>query len=487
MISSLKPLLAGLCILAILSVWSQAEVREFTSSSGQKIVATVLEVKDGKVTIQRKDGRTFTAAISLFSPADQEFFNQWKPAGTSAGSSSDWYQWRGPNRNAISDESGLMSAWEDSGPSLLWRNRGLGSGMSSLVISGDHFFTMGQIDGKTMILCRKLEDGSEVWSTPIGTGEPNCTPTVDPESGLVFGLSKKGELACLNTEDGSLVWSTDFQRDFGGQMMSGWGYSESPLVDGDRLICSPGGDEALLAALDKRTGETIWKTRAPDGDLGPAGKAGAGYGSIVISNGAGIKHYVQLVGRGLVGVSAEDGRLLWNYNRIANGTANVPTPIVSGDLVFGSTGYNDGGSALLELRKRGNSGVSANERYYKSNRELQNHHGGMILLGEHLYLGHGHNNGFPACIELESGEALWEIDRGPGSGSAAIVYADGHLYFRYQDHTMALFEANPNELKLKGTFKIASSNKESWPHPVIQDGKLYLRDQDEILCYDIKG
>lgn len=487
MIPVTKTSFIAVLVLNGLLLTSQAEVREFTSSSGVKIVATVLDVSDGKATIQREDGRKFTAPLSLFSPEDQEFFKNWKPAASPTGTSSDWYQWRGPERNAISTESGLLSEWPESGPELLWRNRGLGAGMSSLVISGDHFFTMGQVNGSAMILCRKLEDGSEVWSTAIGSDEPNCTPTVDPESGLVYGLTKKGELACVNIETGEIVWSKDYTSDFGGKMMSTWGYSESPLVDGDKLICTPGGDEALLAALDKKTGETIWMTRAPDGDLGSAGKAGAGYGSIVISHGAGVKQYVQLVGRGLVSVSAEDGRLLWNYNRIANGTANVPTPIVSGDFVFGSSGYNDGGSALLELRKRGNTGVSATEKYYKDNRELQNHHGGMILVGEHIYMGHGHNNGFPVCVELESGDPTWEIDRGPGSGSAAIVYADGHLYFRYQDHKMALFEANPDELKLKGTFQIASSNKQSWPHPVIQDGKLYLRDQDEILCYDIKG
>ena len=163
----------------------------------------------------------------------------------------------------------------------------------------------------------------------------------------------------------------------------------------------------------------------------------------------------------------------------------MPTPLISGDYVFGSSGYRDGGSALLKLRRSGNAGVSANEEYYVEANDLQNHHGGMILIGEHVYLGHAHNQGFPACVELTSGKHLWEIDRGPGSGSAAIVYAEGHLYFRYEDHTMALFEANPQEMKLKGTFRIESGQGKSWAHPVIQDGKLYLRNQDELLCYDI--
>lgn len=265
-------------------------------------------------------------------------------------------------------------------------------------------------------------------------------------------------------------------------MMSGWGYAESPLIDGDKLICTPGGNQAMMVALDKRTGEPIWRTEVPD--LGSRGKDGAGYSSPVVSNGAGVRQYVQLVGRGLIGVSADDGRLLWAYNRIANDTANIPTPISTGDYVFTSTGYQTG-AALLRLR-RGQSGVTADEVYFLDHTKLQNHHGGMIQIGECLYCGHGHNAGFPLCIHLPTGRDVWRPGRGPGSKSAAVSYADGHLYFRYEDATMALVEATPDEYRLKGTFQIASHNAESWPHPVISGGRLYLRDQDELHCYDLR-
>ena len=406
----------------------------------------------------------------------------------SATAADDWAQWRGPNRNGISTETGLLKEWTGDGPELLWRTKGLGSAMSSVSISDGRIYTLGEKGGKTFLHCRGLDDGAEIWSTEVGGGgQPNCTPTVDAEAALVFSVSRGGDLSCVNAKSGEEVWRKNFGADFGGKMMSGWGYSESPLVDGDRLICTPGAQDGILAALEKSSGEVIWKTDVSGEDLGSAGGNGAAYGSIVISNGGGVKQYVQLVGRGLIGVAAEDGRFLWNYNRIANGTANVPTPLIKDDYVFGSTGYGDGGSALLQLSKSGSKGVKVREVYYKGSKDLQNHHGGMILIGDHIYMGHGHNNGLPACVKLRNGEDEWERERGAGSGSAAIVFADGHLFFRYENHVMAMIEATPDEYRLKGQFKIASSNSQSWPHPVILDGKLYLRDQDELLVYDIKG
>lgn len=392
----------------------------------------------------------------------------------------EWSRWRGPNGDGVSFEKGLLTTWPDDGPPLLWKTDGLGGGFSSVAIAGGRIYTLGDKDGCTLH-CRKLDDGSEIWATRIGSGGANCTPTVDGE--FVYGLSKEGDLACVRTDNGQLVWSKNFRSDFDSRDTPGWGYSESPLVDGDRLICTPGSDRALLAALDKRTGQVIWTTEST-GMLGDKGHPGAGYSSVVISNAAKTKQYVTLVGRGVVGVDAATGKLLWHYAGIANGTANIPTPIIAGDFVFCSSGYGDGGTALLRIAKNGKQFV-ANEVYYLRANEVQNHHGGMIRIGEYAYMGHGHNNGFPLCLHIPSGKVAWKPGRGPGSESAAVAFADGHLYFRYQDGTMALIEANPKEYKLKGKFKIATHNGESWPHPVIAGGKLYLRDQDELLCYDI--
>lgn len=395
----------------------------------------------------------------------------------------EWSRWRGPNGDGISLETGLLDSWPEDGPPLLWRVQGLGSGYASVAIAGGKIFTMGDKQGKDHIVCLNQDDGAVLWSTPIGPGGgPNCTPTVDGQ--LVFALSRNGDLACCKAEDGSIVWSKNYERDFGVEGQPSWGFSESPLVDGDRLICTPGNNDSLLAALDKKTGETIWTTKVSGDQLGNRGHDGAGYSSVVIGNAGGVKQYVTLVGKGVVGVDAQSGKLLWVYPNVANGTASIPTPIVAGDYVFCSSGYG-AGSALIKLNK-GRAGFDVQEVYFLNGDKMQNHHGGMIQKDGFVYCGHGHNNGFPLCINGKNGQDAWRVGRGPGSGSAAIAYADGHLYFRYQDATMALIEATPKEYKLKGEFKIASHNGESWPHPVIAGGKLYLRDQDELLCYDVK-
>lgn len=394
----------------------------------------------------------------------------------------EWSRWRGPAGDGLSRETGLLDSWPAEGPPLAWRTKGLGGGYASVAIAGGKIYTLGERGSRTSLICRKVEDGSEVWQTEVGGGDgPNCTPTVDGE--LVFGLTHGGDLFCCNAGTGELIWTKSFTRDFDGQVPT-WGYSESPLVDGDWLICTPGSREALLVALDKRTGEVQWKTEVPAGKLSGRGHDGAGYSSVVVGQPAGVKQYITLVGKGVVGVDAATGKLLWEYDSVANGTASIPTPIVAGDHVFCSSGYGTG-SALIKVN-RAAEGFGVEEVYFLPANKMQNHHGGMIQKDGFVYCGHGHNEGFPLCIDGRSGKEAWRPGRGPGSGSAAVAYADGHLYFRYQDGTMALIEANPKAYKLKGKFKLASRNGESWPHPVIAGGKLYIRDQDELLCYDIR-
>lgn len=393
----------------------------------------------------------------------------------------EWPQWRGPGRDGISAEKGLLDHWPEEGPPLVWKVEGLGEGFSSVAIADGKIFTMGSSGDGVRLIARSVKDGQELWATPVADGSaPNSTPTVDGD--LVFCLSHSGELACVKTDNGEVVWKTNFVQDFGGGV-PGWGYSESPLVDGDRLIATPGSADAGIVAFDKRTGEIVWKAKLPQSIAG-GGHGGAGYASVVISHGGGIKQYVQLMGGGAIGVAADTGRVLWEYPRIANGTANIPTPLIEGDFVFCSSGYGTG-AALLQLSPKGD-GVQAKELYFLSGDQMQNHHGGMILRDGYIYCGHGHNQGFPICIKMQTGKAAWGPSRGPGGGSAAVVYADGHFYFRYEDGIMALVEATPEKFVLKGKFEIASKLGQSWPHPVIAAGKLYLRDQDVLLCYDIR-
>ncbi len=481
------------------STANAADERTWTDITGKyKIKAELVDVDDDSVKLRQTDGKEISVPLKKLSGPDRSWIARYRRQQRSSstasprdrGSRSDggstlvslgeWPRWRGVANDGISQETGLLQSWDGSGPPLNWSSRGLGKGYSSIVISDGKLFTMGKKGNSTKLICASAEDGSVIWEVNVGgTKDPNCTPTVDPDSGLVFGMSFEGTLVCADIEKGSEVWRTDFASDFGGRMMSMWGYSESPLVDGDRLICTPGSDSGVLAALDKRTGRVIWRT--------PMREGSAGYASPVISNGGGVKQYVTLVGKGLIGVRANDGAMLWHYPGVANTTANVPTPVVSGDYVFGSSGYNDGGSVLLKLSPAGRNSVRYNEVYYKRNSEVQNHHGGMVLIGEHLYMGHGHNNGFPMCLHLPTGRKMWGPSRGAGEGSAAIVAADGHLYFRYENAVMALIEATPQGYNLKGSFQIKSRNGKSWAHPVISNKKLYLRDQDELHCYDIAG
>lgn len=399
----------------------------------------------------------------------------------------DWPQWQGPERNSYCKETGLLSTWPENGPPLAWKAKGLGIGYSGPAVSAGRIFGMGSHSDDEFVWALDEANGKELWSVGIadklakvssnGDG-PRCTPTVDGDKLYVLGVG--GDLVCIKVADGAILWRKNLKKDFNGKMMSSWGFSESLLVDGDKLICTPGSDEAALVALNKKTGEVIWKAAVPSA-------GGAGYSSVVIAEVGGVRQYIQFLGKskGLIGVRAKDGKFLWNYTKIANGTANIPTPIIRGDLVLCTTGYRDGGTALLRLAPDGD-GTKVEEVYQHPGTVFQNTHGGLVIVGDHIYGGHGHNQGAPICVELMTGKIVWK-ERGAGGGSAAILYADGNLYMRFDDGTMALVEASPKGYNLKAKFKLPDkSNARSWPHPVIANGKLYIRDQDTLLCFDVK-
>ncbi len=368
----------------------------------------------------------------------------------------DWPQWRGPNRDGVCQEKGLLQQWPNGGPKLLWEISGLGPGYSTVSLAQGKLYTMGdrKVGGEKAqyVYAFDVATQKELWAAQVGTPHddgPRCAPTVD-----------------------------------GGAENPGWRFSESPLVDGDRLLCTPGGHKAVLAALNKKTGEVLWQCAMPD--IGSNGKDEAGYSSIVISQGAGVKQYVQLTNEGVVGVSAE-GKFLWGYNRVANGVANIPTVVIEGDYVFTSTAYQTG-SALLKLVPDG-GGVKAQEVYWLDKNKFQNHHGGFVKVGDYIYGGHDHNKGKPTCIEMKTGKIMWQADQ-PGGGSGCVLYADGNLYFRYENGLVALVEATPEKYNLKGTFTPPDrpgASGAAWSHPVISDGKLYLRHADVLFCYDVKA
>ncbi|CAM2066236.1 PQQ-like beta-propeller repeat protein [Sulfidibacter corallicola] len=402
----------------------------------------------------------------------------------------DWPQWRGPDRTGIAPAKNLLTQWPKDGPPLVWRNQGLGNGYSSLAIHGDAIFTMGDIGEKQYVVAASRKDGSVLWKTEVGKawvdqyGGTRSTPTYNDNH--IYSISTEGLLTCLAAKTGKVVWKKHLKREFGGFMAAGndweWKFSESPLVDGDRVVVTPGSKDALIVALNKKTGAEIWRTKQPD--MGEKGADGAAYASIVIGNALGIKQYVTLTGRGAVGIAAADGKFLWGYNRIANKVANIPTPIVEGNHVFVSTGYGTG-AALLEIVREGD-GTAAKEVYFLEANKMQNHHGGMIYHKGHIFAGTAHNKGFPICLDMKSGDIKWGPVRNEGKGSAALSMADGHLYFRYQNGLMVLVEATTDEYREKGSFMIPEVKNFSWSHPVIAGDKLYLREQDKLYCYDLK-
>lgn len=390
----------------------------------------------------------------------------------------DWPQFRGPGRDGVSAATGLARSWPATGPAVAWKAEGLGEGFSSVSVAGNLICTMGDIGAQCHVVGIDRETGKVLWKTPIGRDGgnykgPRCTPTQN--AGRIYALAQHGDLVCLNGKDGKLIWKKDLVKDFGG-MAGGWNYTESPLIDGNRLICTPGGRLASMVCLDKATGRLAWRS--------PIGEA-AGYSSIVISNACGVKQYVQLLSNGLAGVRASDGALLWRYgekDHFKGNTANIPTPIIRGDEVFASAGYGRG-AGLVKLTRAG-SGIKATEVYF--NRELTNKHGGVVALGDFVY-GDADDRGTPQCAEWATGKVAWKRPMArQGRGSASITAADGMLVVRYQDGWVHLVEAGADKpYKELASFKIANSDTNSWAHPVVLDGKLYLREKGVLWCHDI--
>ena len=404
----------------------------------------------------------------------------------------DWPQWRGPDGTNHSSETGLFEKWGSRGPRLNWTAEGLGSGYATVTVADGKIFTSGDSESAQFISAYSL-DGKQIWTKDI-TDEPpkhpyqgsRTTPTY--HDGKLYVVSSDGAISCLDAKFGRKVWSKNFDL-WNGKMMSSWGYSESPLVDGDNVICTPGGDTGMVVALNLETGEQTWACTLPDygEELGINGKSlldGAGYSSAVISNGGGVRQYVQLVGRGLIGIRASDGKLLWRYRKVANGVANIPTPIVDGDHIFTSTAYNTG-SALLKLGSF-SDGVDVEEVYWLDGRTFQNKLGGMTLVDGHIYCGHGNGSGLPVCLEMKSGEIKWGPLRAKGKGESSLVYADGHLVWRRQDGHVILTKAHAGAMDVVSSFKPAYQEDNSWAQPVIAGGVMYLREQDKLMAYELK-
>jgi outer membrane protein assembly factor BamB len=384
----------------------------------------------------------------------------------------DWPQWQGPNRTRISSETGLLKEWPAAGPAVMWTANGLGAGYGSMAIAGDRVFVQSIRGSNSVVVALNRADGKEVWSKALGSSGsndrgsgPRGTPAVDGDR--LYVLTENGDLACLKT-DGTAVWQRNILRDFGGSQIR-WLISESPLVDGAHVIVSPGGPGAGMVKLDKMTGKTVWTSK----DLSD----NAGYSSVIVADVQGVRTYMTFTAAAGVGVRASDGKLMFRYPNAANRTANIATPVFSNNKVFFTSAYGTGGG-LLDLTVQ-NGEVSAKEVYFTTN--MKNHHGGVVLVGGYLY---GFNDAILTCLEFATGNLMWR-DRSVGKGS--VTFADGSLYIQSENNVVGLAEATPSGYREKGRFNIPDKGLPSWAHPVVSDGRLYVRNQDTLLVYDIKG
>jgi outer membrane protein assembly factor BamB len=384
----------------------------------------------------------------------------------------DWPQWRGRDRTGMSAETGLLKQWPAGGPPVVWTAQNLGVGYGSISVSGDRVFVQGLRDRQSIVSALNRTTGQGLWSKALGPGGendrgsgPRSTPTVDGDR--LYVLTENGDLACLK-HDGSAVWQRNILKDFGARNIP-WLISESPLVDGANVIVSPGGRGASMVALDKMTGRTVWTSR----DLSDE----AGYASPIVADIQGVRTIMTLTSEAGVGVRASDGKLMWRHRAVANNTANAATPVFFNNKVFYSSNYGTGG-ALLDLTAE-NGEVRAREVYFT--REMQNHHGGIVLVNNYLY---GYNNSNLTCLDFATGKMAW---RNRAVGKGAISYADGQLYIVGEDHVVGLADADPSGYREKGRFQLRDFGSPSWAHPVVSDGRLYIRNHTTLASYDIRA
>ncbi|HTI71961.1 MAG TPA: PQQ-binding-like beta-propeller repeat protein [Candidatus Limnocylindria bacterium] len=542
----------------------------------------------------------------------------------------DWPQWQGPERTAHSKETGLLKEWPKAGPPNAWTVKGLGGGDSTPSVADGRIYGMSNRGNDEFVWALSEKDGKELWAVKIAPAPaqnwpqskegPSATPTVDGDKLYVMGLA--GNLVCLQSADGKMVWQRSLTADFGGKSPM-WSFRESPLVDGDKVICTPGGDEATMVALNKRNGETIWKSFVPDragggapqnrgpggngpsmmqmnpllaaldkdhnkeisadevgaapavlltldkdqdgklaedevspqrGDGGGQGNrarprrglsamrmlktlsaldadengvideaeiknsvaalqkldvnhdgklteeevgmkfmgpqnTGAAYSSPIAIEFGGQRQYVQLLAMTVAGISAADGKLLWRYDKPANGMRiNISTPIYNDGQVFASSAYGAGGG-LARLSNNANGDFSAEEAWFS--KSMENHHGGVILHDGALFGANGGNGGgYLACLDFKTGEVLWnEADRERRRVTkGSVAFADDRIYYRTEEGPIVLIEPSRKEYLERGRFdQPERTDKPAWAHPVIANGKLYIRDQDTLFCYDIKA
>jgi len=395
----------------------------------------------------------------------------------------DFPQWRGPHRDGHSPETGLLQEWPKEGPKLVWRVEDIGAGYSTPSIVGDRIFLLSNQGSEESVMALAVKDGSRVWAATVGNvGHPEqnpsypgarSTPTVDGD--LLFALGSDGGLVCLEAATGKQVWHKHLRNDFGGRYGE-WAYAESPLVDDRKVICTPGGTNATMVALDMRTGATIWKCAVPEGSE-------AGYSSVVSAEISGVKQYVQLLSSGLMGVDAKTGELLWRYEKTGKGSpAPIMTPLISEGLIY-SGAFRATAALVKPVRNDGRFTV---EEVYSAGK-LPISVGGVVKAGDYFY---GTVSQSAVCVDFKTGDLKWE-DR--ALGPCSWLVADNRIYVHAESGDVGLIEPSPEGYHEKGHFTPpalparANAMEKAWSYPVIANGRLYIRDKETLWSYNVKA
>lgn len=399
-------------------------------------------------------------------------FSQHPVKGQGADRPGEWHQWRGPNRANRSPGTGLLKEWPAEGPRLLWTAKGCGKGYSSIVIGGGLVITAGDLGEDTCVIAYDL-NGAQKWTAPCGKAYADGTrgtPTYD--NGKVYFESALGDVVCLDARTGNRIWGLNLMGSFGAQSIS-WAFSESVLIDENNVICCPGGPNAAMVALEKNTGKTVWVCKGAQDK--------ASYASPIIVDYKGLRQIVTMTSQAAIGVSAKTGELLWRHEHRTQHDANIPTPIHQGGYVFIDSGYASGG-ALLQLEVA--DGKAVVREVWRT--PFDNHHGGIVLVNGYLY-GSSHGNcggGQWVCLDFKTGEVKYQ-DKGIGKGS--VTYADGMLYTLNENGGVGLVPASPEGHRVVSRFSLPPGGEGStWAHPVVCDGRLYIRHGDFLYAYDVE-
>jgi outer membrane protein assembly factor BamB len=391
----------------------------------------------------------------------------------------DWPQWRGSDRSNVTEDKDLLKEWPKDGPPLLWKADKLGAGVPSIAVAGGKVFVLGYADEKEHLTALAEKDGKLIWSTAVGPEvkeQPSMrwlsqrTPTVDGDR--VYAFTARGELICLGTADGKEKWRKDYVTHFGGRGGS-WGYCDYPLVDGDNLICTPGAKKATVVALDKKTGDAVWKCAVESSSSGT-------YGAVVAADIAGTRQYVHQLVAGVIGVSAKDGKLLWHYPGFGSPTGNPHTALVRGDEVFASCGFGVG-IALLRIKKDGDAFKV--EEVYRNKTMFDPWLASSVRLGEYVHAANG------VCVEWKTGTRVEQQNGVVPTSRITMTAAGGRLIHRSGSGQVLLTDVSGDgTYKRVADFKVASVSKDpTWTFPVVANGRLYLRDQNVLQCYDLRA